>query len=105
MRTLGLLGFTITDDAFYEAVADGEEIEVDVASQSVSVGGLTFEFELSGIERELIARKGAIEGYKLLGNDLWEQLTKPNIPAQTTATEIPIGVLEKEPTGDARLDW
>jgi hypothetical protein len=106
MRTLGLLGFTVTDNAFYEAVADGDEIEVDVASQTVIVGGKTFHFGLSDIERELISRKGAVEGYKLLGSDLWEQLTKPGTAAVPTAVhQPPIGVLEKEPTGEAKLEW
>ncbi|KAJ5782463.1 hypothetical protein N7457_004237 [Penicillium paradoxum] len=106
MRTLGLLGFTITDSAFYEAVADGEEIEVDVASQIVVVKGETFRFELSDIERELIARKGAVEAYKLLGSDLWEQLTKSKSAAAPSPMEkIPIAVLEKESTAESTLEW
>lgn len=109
MRTLGLLGFTITDEAFYEAVADGEEIEVNVASQRVAVAGKVFRFELSDIERELIARRGAVEGYKLLGRDLWEQLTKSKsdrgVESGTAAHQMPIGVLEKETTGKTGLEW
>lgn len=106
MRTLGLLGFTVTDNAFYEVVADGEQIEVDVSTQTVTAGGKTFHFDLSDIERELISRKGAVEGYKLLGSDLWEQLTKPSTATVSNVVhQPPIGVLEKELTGGENLDW
>lgn len=102
MRTLGLLGFTISDNAFYEAVSDGDEIQIDVESAIVIVKGEQFTFELSSIEKELIMRKGAVEGYKLLGGSLWEQLTK----ASTTSMEgPPIGILENEPTGESSLEW
>ncbi|KAE8158559.1 hypothetical protein BDV40DRAFT_291663 [Aspergillus tamarii] len=102
MRTLGLLGFTISDNAFYEAVSDGDEIQIDVESAIVIVKGGQFTFELSSIEKELIMRKGAVEGYKLLGGSLWEQLTK----ASTTPMEgPPIGILENEPTGESSLEW
>lgn len=102
MRTLGLLGFTISDNAFYEAVADVDEIEIDVESETVAVKGKRFTFELSDIEKELIVKKGTVEGYKLLGGNLWEQLTK----SSTAHTKKPpIGVFEEDPTGGPSLEW
>jgi 3-isopropylmalate dehydratase small subunit len=102
MRTLGLLGLTITDNAFYEALADGDGIHIDVESQIVVVNEKQFAFELSDIERELIARKGAVEGYKLLGGDLWERMTTNSA---TSTQEPPIGMLEREPSNGQSLDW
>lgn len=74
MRTLGLLGLTIVDNAFYEASADGDENEIDVQVKTVVVKGKQFPFKLSSIEEKLIACKKAVESYMTLGRNLWEQL-------------------------------
>ncbi|KAL2802454.1 hypothetical protein BJX63DRAFT_426062 [Aspergillus granulosus] len=93
MRTLGLLGFTISDAAFYDAVADGDEIKIDVESGTVVVNETQhFEFELTSIEKELIVRKGVVDGYKLLGGKLWEELTKVNVAATVEKTTILVGL-------------
>ncbi|KAJ5131574.1 uncharacterized protein N7515_007613 [Penicillium bovifimosum] len=101
MRTLGLLGFTITDNAFYEALADGDAIHVDVVRQIVVVNGKQFAVKLGNIERELIARQGAVEGYKLLGRDLWEEMTTNS---SSSSQEPLIGMLE-EPSNGQNLEW
>ncbi|KAL4874970.1 hypothetical protein BJY04DRAFT_233131 [Aspergillus karnatakaensis] len=88
MRTLGLPGFTISDETFYDAVADGDEIEIDVEQCEVVASGKTFNFELNDIEKELIARRGVVEGYKLLGSALWEQLTR-----ESSRLDVPSSLL------------
>ncbi|KAE8361504.1 hypothetical protein BDV27DRAFT_147772 [Aspergillus caelatus] len=78
MRTLGLLRFIISDNTFYKPFSDRDKIPIDIKSEIIVVKGKRFTFELSNIEKELIIRKGVVEGYKLLEANLWKQLTSAN---------------------------
>ena len=76
--SLGLLGFVIEDDAFYEAAADGEAIEINVPSRRVFVGQnrAEFEFCMSAIEFQLTAHQGISPAYQKWGKAIWEKMTE-----------------------------
>lgn len=73
--SLGLLGITITDDAFYELARDGEKVSVDVQGKVVTVGGRTFEFVLSEIEERMTTNGGIEHAFRVHGKGIWEELT------------------------------
>ena len=71
---MGLLRFTIEDDAFYEMAQDGVEIEVNLDERVVRVGDTSFSFQLSAMELALIENKGMTNAYRKLGNGIFEKL-------------------------------
>ncbi|KAJ9144998.1 Aconitase family protein [Pleurostoma richardsiae] len=72
--SLGLLGITITDEAFYEAARDGIEISIDLGKNVAEVGGCKFPFQLSGMEKELIELGGITPAFMKFGKQLFEEL-------------------------------
>ncbi|KAJ9194052.1 hypothetical protein DTO164E3_4742 [Paecilomyces variotii] len=77
MPNLGLLGITMTDDAFYESAADGAEISIDFTARLIEVDGKRFGFELSRMERELFKYGGIASAFRKFGNSLFEKMTGP----------------------------
>jgi hypothetical protein len=73
--SLGLLGISMTDDAFYAAATENEEITIDVPSRIISVGGQKFKFELSEMEYNLTVNKGVTASYRKFGKGVWERFT------------------------------
>ena len=71
---LGLLGFTIKDDAFYAAATEGAEIEITLDTRTVRVGGKEFEFQLTDLELSLLVNRGMTEAYKRFGKNVFESL-------------------------------
>lgn len=77
--SLGLLGFTMQDESFYEAAKDGRAVEVDVPSRKVRIEVEKGEwkewpFELSEMEYQLTLNKGVTEAFKRYGRGVWEGL-------------------------------
>ncbi|KAL7920082.1 hypothetical protein ACQKWADRAFT_315064 [Trichoderma austrokoningii] len=79
--SLGLLGFTMDDPAFYKAAADGAEISIDLQTNSLTVGDEIFSFSLSAMERELVEAGGITPAFKKFGKQLFDMIcgsTKDN---------------------------
>ncbi|UKZ95721.1 uncharacterized protein TrAFT101_010537 [Trichoderma asperellum] len=72
--SLGLLGFTMDDPAFYKAAADGEEISIDLETNSLTVGEQKFSFSLSAMERELVEAGGITPAFKKFGKQLFDMI-------------------------------
>ena len=74
---LGLLGITISDDAFYETAQVGADIAIDLAASEVVCGGQHFPFVLSDMEKRLIAAGGLTEAFKSFGKSVFDKLCRP----------------------------
>jgi len=74
---LGLMGITITDEAFYKAAADGVEIAIDLTRNMVTVNELTFQFRLSQMEKELFTHGGITSAFGKFGAKLFEVMCMP----------------------------
>lgn len=72
MPNLGLLGITMQNEAFYDAVADGENISIDFDARTIHTHGQQFQFELSQMEQELFNRGGIASAFRYFGNKLFE---------------------------------
>lgn len=112
---LGLLGFEMQDPRFWELVADGKQISVELDSLLVTVdigaGGEgkteSFPFQLSLMQRRLIEVGGAEKAFAKWGKGLWEVLTakEDNQSGQQpkSISEIASGL---DTNGDkAKLEW
>ncbi|KAK6373587.1 hypothetical protein LTS17_008079 [Exophiala oligosperma] len=79
---IGLLGFVITDDRFHELVTSNEEAEmtVDVGRGVVRVAGEEFPFQLSEMEKSLIAAGGLAEAFKKFGKGVFDALCQQRVP-------------------------
>ncbi|KAK8060834.1 hypothetical protein PG996_010764 [Apiospora saccharicola] len=83
--SLGLLGITIGDPAFYEAVDRGGEdveIEIDLMANVVRLGGSggdggrkEFAFELSQMEKRLTELGGVAPAFNKFGKQIFDALT------------------------------
>lgn len=98
--SLGLLGITMDDDAFFEAAIEGEEISIDVPSSTITVAGRNFNFNLSEMEYMLTMNKGIAESYQKYGKAIWENLTKSGSQMKLRKAEQ----TDHGPTDD-RLNW
>ncbi len=88
----------MSDNAFYEAAAEGQEIMIDVPNRIVSVGGKSFEFKMAEMEYRLTMNKGITESYRKYGKAIWEKLTESDLK----------GKLEEDTEGkatDKRMEW
>ena len=74
---LGLLGIVIQDPQFYTAAVDCANIEVDLDSRTVKVGGGEWGFELSAMEKELIGAGGMAQAFEKFGKRLFEVMCSP----------------------------
>ncbi|KAJ5584783.1 aconitase family protein [Penicillium hispanicum] len=75
MPNLGLLGITLQDEAFYEAVTDGTDISIDFNTDTIHLDGREFHFELSQMEKELFDHGGITSAFHHFGNRLFEAMT------------------------------
>ncbi|EHK17249.1 uncharacterized protein TRIVIDRAFT_41788 [Trichoderma virens Gv29-8] len=72
--SLGLLGFTMDDPAFFEAAVDGAEVSIDLEANQIKVGGTEFSFYLSTMERELVEAGGITPAFKKFGKQLFDMI-------------------------------
>jgi 3-isopropylmalate dehydratase small subunit len=71
---IGLLGITIADVEFHRLAAQGSEISIDLAISQVRCGGKSFGFQLSDMEKSLIAAGGLTEAFKKFGTHVFDAL-------------------------------
>jgi hypothetical protein len=70
----------MSDDAFFEAVTEGEEITIDVPTRTIVVGGRKkFKFRVAEMEYRLTVNMGISESYKMYGKVIWEKLTESDL--------------------------
>ncbi|RDL41554.1 Uncharacterized protein BP5553_01533 [Venustampulla echinocandica] len=74
---LGLLGITITDESFYDAAIDGEDIKIDLEARKITVGGGEWAFNLSAMEMKLIEIGGITGAFRKFGKRLFEVMCAP----------------------------
>ena len=79
---LGLLGFTISNKDFLARAQEGTAIAVDLSSLIVSCGGKDFSFQLSEMEKQLIAVGGMTEAFRKFGKKLFDVMCKKHRPRQ-----------------------
>lgn len=101
--SLGLLGFTIDDEAFYTAAKEDTDITIDVSARTVSVGGHSFTFALSEIEYNLTVNRGVAESYKRYGSGIWAHMTAA--AAVEKEKSGPSLMSLEEDHADKRLEW
>ena len=97
--SLGLLGITISDDAFFEAATEGEQITIDVPTRIIVIGGRKeFKFKMAEMEYRLTVSKGISESYKMYGKAIWEKLTE-------SALRVKVGDDMDGKVVDKRMEW
>ncbi|KAJ4858218.1 aconitase family (aconitate hydratase) domain-containing protein [Trichoderma breve] len=72
--SLGLLGFTMDDPAFFEAAVDSAEISIDLENNRIHIGETEFSFQLSTMERELVEAGGITPAFKKFGKQLFDMI-------------------------------
>ena len=98
--SLGLLGITMDNEAFYEAAHEGAEISIDVPQRQIIVAGQDFPFRLSNMEYQLTINNGIAKAYGRYGKSIWEKL----MGAETS--QSPKAILVDEAASiDSRLNW
>ncbi|GAM37913.1 hypothetical protein TCE0_033r08236 [Talaromyces pinophilus] len=87
---IGLLGIVIADDKFHTLVKETEkaEITIDVGRGVVSVAGEEFPFQLSEMEKSLIAAGGLTEAFKKFGKGVFDTLCRQKVPTKGSITDI-----------------
>lgn len=95
--TLGLLGITIQDDAFYESATDGTEIIIDVYSREITIGEQKWSFELDNLEIKMLQNKGLAEAYKKFGKGVFDSLCE--VDARTGGSSMEAKSI------DPSLEW
>jgi 3-isopropylmalate dehydratase small subunit len=101
---LGMLGFIIDKDGFYEAAVDGADIEIDVPKRIVRVGGEEFVFQLSELERQLWHAGGMSPAFRRWGKGLLEVMTSGDKKSNTVGAAG--GIERSEEQGHhAELKW
>jgi 3-isopropylmalate dehydratase small subunit len=97
MPNLGLLGITISEEAFYNAATDGTDISINMNTNEIVLGDRRIRFELSQMEKELFDHGGISSAFMKFGNNLFEAMT----------TEKNLARAARAPVSDARaeLQW
>ncbi|KAI1083697.1 hypothetical protein F5B20DRAFT_528141 [Whalleya microplaca] len=72
--SLGLLGISISDDAFFEAAQFGTDIVVDENRNVIKVHEKEFPFQLSGMEKELVNLGGITPAFMKFGKQVFDAL-------------------------------
>ncbi|KIW73234.1 hypothetical protein PV04_01368 [Phialophora macrospora] len=104
--SLGLLGVTVTDEEFYAAAQEGEDITLDIPTRTITVGGESFAFKLSEMEYNLTINNGVAQSYRRFGKGIWERFTGTG-KKETQMSIIGAAVegSKGEDTGKKRLEW
>jgi 3-isopropylmalate dehydratase small subunit len=100
---IGLLGITIADDDFYRLATRGADISIDLASSQVYCGGKAFAFQLSAMEKSLIAAGGLTEAFKKFGTHVFDALCQH--PQQKVARRPQKKADDIESIGLRKDDW
>ncbi|PCG89472.1 Aconitase/3-isopropylmalate dehydratase large subunit, alpha/beta/alpha, subdomain 1/3 [Penicillium occitanis (nom. inval.)] len=77
MPNLGLLGITISDEAFYDSATDGTDISINLSTNEIVLGERRMSFELSQMEKELFDHGGISSAFSKFGKNLFEAMTTP----------------------------
>jgi 3-isopropylmalate dehydratase small subunit len=87
---IGLLGIVIADDRFHTLVMENDEadVAVDLGRGVVCAAGEQFPFQLSEMEKSLIAAGGLTEAFKKFGKEVFDALCRPGMPTKKSVTDI-----------------
>jgi 3-isopropylmalate dehydratase small subunit len=97
--SLGLLGIIMSDDAFFEAAAEGEKISIDVPTRTIVVGDWrVFKFKIAEMECRLTVKKGITQSYSMYGKAIWEKLTEGDV-------EVKVSDETEGKVVDKRMEW
>lgn len=77
---IGLLGIVITDKSFFQIAEQGEQISVDLVTNTVTCAGRSWTFQLSEMEKQLISVGGLTEAFRKFGKQLFEVMCRPMRP-------------------------
>ncbi|OAL40034.1 hypothetical protein AYO20_00452 [Fonsecaea nubica] len=105
--SLGLLGVTMTNEAFYDVAREGEEITLDIPARTITVAGHSFPFTLSEMEYNLTINNGVAESYRKFGKGIWERFTGAGKEeAEMSIVRAAVqGSGEESRMGYKKLDW
>ena len=98
--SLGLLVIVMEDEAFFEAAKEGEDITIDIASRTVTVGEREFPFRLSNMEYKLTINNGIAKTYGRFGKAIWEKLMQDD-----PSKEVKPVLKDEAASLDSRLNW
>lgn len=109
---LGLLGFEMKDPRFWEIIADGREMRIDLDRSLLQVqvddhgAGEIFSFSLSPMQRRLMECGGAANAFGRWGKGLWEALTSqtPDHGIENKSIASDFATLEEDKE-QAKLAW
>ncbi|KAJ3959687.1 hypothetical protein N0V92_003685 [Colletotrichum tropicale] len=73
--SLGLWGFIINDAQFYEKANMGADIEIDLDRNVVTIDGMSFDFQLSELEKKLTKMGGMTNAFNQFGQRIYDVLT------------------------------
>lgn len=96
MPNLGLLGITITDEAFYESATDGTDISINLSTNEIVLGERRVGFELSQMEKELFDHGGISSAFSKFGKNLFEAMTAPKNLAKSAKDPSSGGIARAE---------
>uniref|UniRef100_C9K7B9 Aconitase AMT8 n=1 Tax=Alternaria alternata TaxID=5599 RepID=AMT8_ALTAL len=103
MPNIGMLAIVLTDEAFYKAAQQGENIEVDVEGRVVHVAGQTFPFSLDDMELQLIRNRGLAASYQKLGSKVFAALCQK--PAPLPISALADATLAQGGSIGRQMDW
>ena len=116
--SLGLLGITISDEGFFEAAREGQDVIIDILGRTTQVGGVggeggqIFPFRLSEMEYNLTVNNGMIESYRKFGKTIWEEFTKSEQQKTKKSVAKALAEVEEEDEDEdedgrqnTRLEW
>lgn len=99
MPNLGLLGITVSDEAFYDAATDGVDISINLSTNEIVLGERRISFELSQMEKELFDHGGISSAFTKFGKSLFEAMTTPKNLARAVRN------LGNDSNASADLQW
>ncbi|RYO44978.1 putative aconitate hydratase [Alternaria tenuissima] len=103
MPNIGMLAIVLTDEAFYKAAQQGENIEVDVEGRVVHVAGQAFPFSLDDMELQLIRNRGLAASYQKLGSKVFAALCQK--PAPLPISALADATLAQGGSIGRQMDW
>jgi 3-isopropylmalate dehydratase small subunit len=73
---IGLLGIVIKDKSFFQVAEQGEQISVDLVTNTVMCAGGSWTFQLSEMEKQLISVGGLTEAFRKFGKQLFDVMCR-----------------------------